>query len=362
MAEFIIHSDDSSKDTIVPNIFIDKYMIEANGEYVKVYLYLLRCLSSDARRCSVSEIADRLEHTEKDVLRAFNYWARQGLLRLELDSSDNITGIDLISPQQARSSVDTTKALKVSRKSQTSGAKASDAAPENKPANPFSKKEYSLDEIKELRQKPEITESIFVVEAYVKHPLTPTESKSIFFWFDVLKFDFDLVDYLVQYCVSKGHTSFKYMDKVAVSWAEAGISTVEQAMAEANAHSRTYYGVMKALGISGRNLADSESAFVNKWDKEYGFDLDIIQEACKRTIAKTHQPSFEYTDSILTNWKNHKVHTLKDVTALDELFNKSKNSGSNSSEPAKRTKFTNFNQRNQDFDELEKMLLNTSAH
>ena len=63
--------------TMVANEFIDRYMAVANGEYVKVYLYLLR---HDGREIAVGEIADALNHTESDVKRAIAYWVRLGVL------------------------------------------------------------------------------------------------------------------------------------------------------------------------------------------------------------------------------------------------------------------------------------------
>lgn len=65
---------------------------------------------------------------------------------------------------------------------------------------------------------------------------------------------------------------------------------------------------MKAFGISGRNLVESEVAFIEKWTGTYGFSIELVTEACKRTMQAIHQPSFEYTDSILGNW--HKSMSL----------------------------------------------------
>ena len=56
--------------TVLENEFIDNYMVKANGEYVKVYLLLLRYLNAPSGTLTISKIADLLEHTEKDVLRA----------------------------------------------------------------------------------------------------------------------------------------------------------------------------------------------------------------------------------------------------------------------------------------------------
>ena len=233
------------------------------------------------------------------------------------------------------------------------------------------KKEYSLDEIKAFRQNPDISELFFITETYLKHPLSSTDINTILYWYDTLEFSTDLIEYLVEYCISKGHSSIRYMDKVAIGWKESNITNVMQAKENAAIHSQVYYGVIKALGITGRNLVESEQQFLKKWTDEYHFDLEIIQEACGRTITAIHQPSFEYTDSILSSWFQKNVHTLSDIKALDEAFEKKKKETA-ASTPAqiqpqqtqaatKRNKFANFNQREYDYDQLEKVLLNTSV-
>ena len=67
--------------TPVPDVFIDTYMAGASGEYVKVYLYLLRHQQEEV---SIGQIADALNHTEADVQRALAYWQRAGVLGTEV--------------------------------------------------------------------------------------------------------------------------------------------------------------------------------------------------------------------------------------------------------------------------------------
>ena len=66
--------------TVLENDFIDRYMPQANGEYVKVYLLVLRHLGDSSGMLSIPEMADVLECTEKDVRRALRYWKKQGIL------------------------------------------------------------------------------------------------------------------------------------------------------------------------------------------------------------------------------------------------------------------------------------------
>ena len=93
MAAIQLHSDCPDAMTSVSNYFIDHYMPEANGEFVKVYIYLLRCMASSSKTVSVSAIADLFEHTEKDVVRALKYWEKVGLLKLEYADDASILGI-----------------------------------------------------------------------------------------------------------------------------------------------------------------------------------------------------------------------------------------------------------------------------
>lgn len=389
MADIHLYTDSSSQLTSVSNIFIDEFMPDANGEFVKVYLYLLRCIGSNAQNCTISAIADLFMHTDKDILRALRYWEKQGVLTLDYDAEGAVCGIHFMDLNagaggvgsagavaevgsntgkaamsengitQSNGGIGTAQADGV--QADVSQTSADSATKTNaKPA----RKEYSLDDIKKFRKNPDISELFFIIEAYLKHPLSSTDTNTVLYWYDELSFTTELIDYLVEYCISKGHSSFRYMDKVALGWAESKITTVEQAKENTAAHSQIYYSVMKALGISGRNLVESEMEYIRKWTKDYAFDNSIILDACKRTITATHQPSFEYTDSILTNWKKNNVHTIEDIKRLDDAFSKYKKlklNTTDSDSQVKRNKFNNFSQRKQDYDQLEKLLLNSTV-
>ena len=161
----------------------------------------------------------------------------------------------------------------------------------------------------------------------------------------------------------------RYLDKVAMGWHDNNITTVTQAKEDAAIHSQAYYGVMKALGITGRSLVEAETTFIRKWTKEFAFDLPLIQEACARTIAATHQPSFEYTDSILTSWHKNHVHTLEDIKNLDAAYAKAKKTAPQASDsdsaPAstpRKNSFNNFKPRSYDYEDLEGTLLSSTSH
>lgn len=413
MTAINISSDIATSFTTVSDIFIDQYMPKANGEFVKVYLYLLRATGSGAGIATISEIADHFSNTEADIIRALNYWASEGILQLQTGADGQIIGVNLCSlsvsgMQAAQSNIQSTVADNAAQNNLQNGvvnnatqnnlqnSVVNNAAQNISTANirmhdsvveklksqtpdkaASSQKEYTLDEIKEFRKNPDISELFFIIETYLKHTLSSTDTNMVLYWLDELHFSTDLVEYLVEYCITKGHSSLRYMNKVALGWADAGIKTVDQAKDDAAAHSQIYYSVMKALGITGRNLVDSEVSLINKWVGEYGFDIELVKAACSKTISAIQKPSFEYTDSILANWKKKDVHTLKDVEVLDANFAKANkasatgssqgtNAANGSSKPksnnsSSKNKFNNFNQRNNDYDKLEKLFLNSTV-
>lgn len=413
MTAINISSDIATSFTTVSDIFIDQYMPKANGEFVKVYLYLLRATGSGAGIATISEIADHFSNTEADIIRALNYWASEGILQVQTGADGQIMGINLCSlsvsgMQAAQSNIQSAVADNAAQNNlqnsvvnnaaqnilqnsvvnnaaqniSTVNTRMHDSVVEKLKSQTTDKvassqKEYTLDEIKEFRKNPDISELFFIIETYLKHTLSSTDTNMVLYWLDELHFSTDLVEYLVEYCITKGHSSLRYMNKVALGWADAGIKTVDQAKDDAAAHSQIYYSVMKALGITGRNLVDSEVSLINKWVGEYGFDIELVKAACSKTISAIQKPSFEYTDSILANWRKKDVHTLKDVEVLDANFAKankasatgssqSTNAANGSSKPksnnsSSKNKFNNFNQRNNDYDKLEKLFLNSTV-
>lgn len=416
-------------DTLVPNRFLDYYMPNANGEFVKIYLYLLRALSSPDCDVSICHIADIFNHTEKDVVRALKYWENSGLIDLCFDTDKSLTGITLkpIAAEYtvnddtsiemhhsdtelnsiSKSDDNTTKTanntgnrqsdtpssdnlnianpsdyvssendidvsyitnngtINASYENQYTSAKADAATTVRaESVDKHMKHAYSTNEITMFKSKSEVTEFLYLAEKYIGKTLSGTDVNSLLYIYDVLEFEPDLIEYLVEYCVTNGHRNLRYIEKVALSWSEEGINTVELAKANTTLYSKSCYPVLKAFGLSGRNPGEGEKAMIVKWTNSYGFDMDIILDACNRTINTIHQPSFEYADSILSKWKEKGIHTLSDIKALDAEHSKKKtehagayNSSKNSTAAKSKNSFNDFEQRDYDYKQLEKKLL-----
>lgn len=373
--------------TLVANDFIDHYMSKANGEFVKVYLFLLRHLDDPYSQLTISAIADSLDNTEKDILRAFRYWESEGLLSLEKDADDQIIGLSLEKticvPLSHPTPPDTPttpgpgggKSLEALPGEEISSAASfmPDVSASDAPISDIAAPSAAVSAVPvqtpvaqpipldSFRAQKELKSLLFIAEQYLGKTLTKTDMDAITYFYDTLGMSADLIEYLIESCVENGHKSIRYIQKVALSWFDDGVRTVAEARQRSVNYNKNCYAVMNAFGLKNRAPGEAELAYIKKWSEEFGFTLDIILEACNRTISATHQPSFEYTDSILQKWRSRQVRKIQDIAALDAAFQKerSRSAAVSRVKPAARN-LNNFDRRSYDMDSLEERLLNSN--
>jgi len=290
--------------TIISNQFIDDFMASANGEYIKEYLFLMR---HEGEEVTVSGIADALNHTEADVMRALSYWKKAGVL-----------GDEAVSKQQVSSAVSETAC---------SGGPAAEEKKE-KPVESSARKSYTPDQISGLAGDEDFSQLLYIAQKYMNKVFTQRECEVFAYLYDGLHMPAELLEYVVEYCVQGGHTSIRYIETVAISWHEKGIKTVDDAKNNALTFSKDSFAVMRAFGLNDRNPGDSEREYMDKWFRTYGFTKELVMEACSRTLTATHSPSFPYTDKIIEGWKKAGARTMEDIRRLDEQHADRKKAGS----------------------------------
>ena len=405
--------------TTIYNSFIEDYMPAANGSYVKVYLYIAKCLQAKESNFSISSLADQLENTEKDILRALMYWEKKGLMSLNRDkATGEILGLEMLIPFAERdfdtyentakesaaslgvdSDLSETGALnrrnsdfsetgaldrRISDFSETDAANTSTYessgtdAPSNvnsdvhRASNSAQEKnssaakpiQVSPEQIQELSANEDFVWVCNVVESYLERPMKPTEIQLITYLYGTLHFSRELILHLYDYCISMGKTACNYIQTVALSWHEQGIKTPEQAQNASVRYLASYNAVSKALGL-GRGLAEIEKKYVDHWQNDWNMDLSVILEACNRTVLKLHHADFKYTEWILSHWNEQNVRTLQGVEQSDLHYaqtkeQKEKKKPFTSGKQPPRNQFQNFKQRDvssEELQELERKLL-----
>ncbi|MBR3105147.1 MAG: DnaD domain protein [Lachnospiraceae bacterium] len=393
--------DGSTGVTLLSNIFIDHYMKDANDVQIKVYLYLLRTVSS-GRAADLNTLADFLNCPERDIIRALRYWANKGVLSLSYDRARMVSGNDfyeghlsgiclqnLQQPMSAASMITVSAPAAFAENSNAAMQQIYPAAPQNtsvsvsvsdpRPSAPAAgvvslpdpdacKASYTLDDLKRFKSAPDHMFLLTAAQQYLGAPLSEPQFRSLLFITEGLGFSAELTDYLLQYCIGNRQKSFHYIEATALAWAEQGITTVEEAKAKLHPkEDRESTAIMNWLGRTG-TPAPEEARLIHRWLRIYGFSTELIEEACKRTVLAVSTNRFPYAESILKSWHEKGIRTPEDVAAADEAYQayrqsaapRSSASGNGNTNPAnrKRSSYTDIDQRDYDFAELEKKLIN----
>ena len=327
--------------TAVANEFIDTYMAAANGEYVKVYLYVLRHQGEDI---TIELIADALNHTESDVRRALSYWKKAGVLAAS-EQGQPVQG-EPVRPESGghtftrgqdggQAAVPDLRVEPFQRETGTAGRAEvrgmtgmREPAVVQEPAVVRERTEttgqedgcipvYSTEQVNRLAQDEEFSQLLYIAQKYMNKVFTPRDCQVFAYLYEGLSMSSELLEYLVEYCVQNGHISVRYMETVAMSWHEKGIRTALEAKDYSASYNRDSFAVMKAFGVNNRKPAAPEQKLMDKWFRDYGFSREVVLEACSRTITAIHNPSFQYADKILSDWQKAGVRGLADIKDLD---------------------------------------------
>lgn len=338
--------------TTVSNLFIDEYMAKAPGDYVKIYLYLLRVMQS-GRQVTTSDIADHFDITEKDLCRALKYWIKEEVLRLVYDGK-LLVGITLL-PLKGNEETETIHNDPFANMAEFQHAQ--DAKKREAKANMVpAKRELTPAELTRLTSNNDFAELLYLLETYLGKTITQPECKTLAYIYDDLGFSTELLEYLIEYCVMNNKKSVRYMEKVAINWYTEGITDVQTAKEATLNYNALYSSVLKALGIVRRAATGSEINYIDTWHKQMGFDTPIIIEACKRAmLLKPKDANFPYVNGILENWHKENVHTLAEINKLDEAFYNSKKKVARTSAAVKSSIDENKENNSKSNDELDEL-------
>lgn len=318
--------NNSSNFTPVSNVFIEKYMPKARGEFIKVYLLMLKYNNSGEMGASSSILASSLNLLESDILNALNYWNDEGVLKLipiDKMGNYNIEFVNLVD----------------------------DSKPKNKEVN-----------LLEALNKTSTKDMLNDIERLLGRPLSTKEMTTYLGWQEDFNFSSELILILLEYCVSKGKSDYRYIEKVAIAWHNMNISTIDDAQNYIKKNEDKWIKirhVLNYLGIKNPDLMKPQEEMLEKWIIDYAFPLEVIEKACNICFQRLNRSDFKYIDGILSSWNKNNLKTLEDIEKKEASY---KNNQSNRNFTSKKQevnplKFNNFEAREYDYDSLEKKLL-----
>lgn len=271
---------------MVQNTFVDKYLCEANGSFVKVYLFMLRNFAN--RQLDISDISNALNLLESDVIRAFKYWNKLGVIKFsQLNEKD--FDIEFLPLEQIVKEHDTDEKT----------------APKTSIPTAVS---YTKSDINSYMKKNDGIRHMFLIsEQLLNRNLTDTDRRILFGFYDYLGMPIEVIFTLIEYCISIGKTNMRYVEKVAYSWADKGVDTLAKAslfVKEENEISQTLHRFKTKFKITGREFTATEEEYIRNWVYTLKLDDKTIMDAFEKTVANTGKIAFKYMDAILKNSSN----------------------------------------------------------
>ena len=361
------------QNTVISNAFIEHFMLDANGSYVKVYLYLSKCIQSGGIDISIPFLADKTDSTDRDIIRALQHWEKKGLIKITLNNvTEQISSIQMLNPDDVYQAAKSASYIDDTAEDIASTSQIPFSSKEKK-SDSVNSVSVSAEQRKELAANQDFQFALQAIQSFLERPFKSNEIELISYLYGTLHFSSELLIHLYDYCISLGKSNSNYIQAVALSWHEQGVKSPEDAKKVTTDYNTAYTAISKAFGL-GRPLAIIEKQFVERWQKEWMIDLSVIIEACNRTMLKIQKADFKYTEGILDNWHKSGIKTLLDVEKADEIYAKHKSEKSNNSQKnyrynannsggsyIKKNQFNTFQQRDTshaEISELERKLLN----
>lgn len=280
-------------DTSVENMFINEYMVSADGDYVKVYLFALMYANLGVD-FSNDDIAKQLAMDVEDVLKAWTYWEKMGVIRKIKKSEDNSLEYDVEF---------------ILLKDMLYG-NHEDAKPIS--ADMGINVQMESDEYRDMFSR---------IERAAGRVISGSEMSEILSWTTDFDADPQVIAFGFEYC-EKSKRKVKYVEAVIRNWMQEGCRTVEEVHELLGAQGEridNYRRVFKALGFR-REPTEEEKRIMDKWLDEMNFSMKIILEACAKTAGIT-SPNINYVNKVLENWYTEGGVPKKDgdITTGDKI-------------------------------------------
>jgi DnaD/phage-associated family protein len=296
----------------VPSAVVDKHIRLCGPLSIKVLLVLLR-RNGDME---LDELAAILGQSRADVQDALNYWIHNGILHTaEAAATELPPESAVLAPIPAQGAVTLTY-------TKVEGPPPPPPAKQGRMITlSTARTRLTTQVINEMaEQDASIGNLLQETQQVMGHPLSPVLTDLVVALYSYYGMKPDMVLMLIQYCVSMGKDSVRYMEKVAVGWLEQGIDSHEKAEAEilrASQKDQIENKIKAAFGIYDRTLITSEKKYIRTWVEDYGMELPLIQLAYERSIEIKGKLSFAYINGILGNW--YQKHITTPAEAMGEI-------------------------------------------
>ena len=269
----------------IPKDFIEHIMPSANASYVMVYLYIM-LLASTNKSADTNEIAKKLGLIESDVVNAIKYWNEKGIFSGTGDTIIIKRSVDEeISPETTKKPVEEVSQI--------------------------------------IDGNSALSDLCAIAQEILGKTLGNNDLETLYWFYDQLGFSPEVITMLLEYCVSMNKRNMKYIEKVAITWHENNITTMDEAQSfimGATKNDEFISSLRSLFGITDRNLSKTEKLYLKSWRDELGMSADMVGLAYEYCIMATSKLSFPYINTILKRWAEQGIKTIPEAEKDHEQY------------------------------------------
>ena len=270
--------------TMIPDIFFSDYLSELPGDYLKIYLYLI-FLSKYGKDIKLTDLSKKLNIPLKTINDGMKFLEEHNLI------TKKTTGYIIIDLQESTLHNLYTPNLTISKERVEQTAK-------NK------SKAKAIEHINNM---------------YFQGIMGPSWYNDIDLWFRKYCFDEQVMIALFDYCYKRSALHRNYIQTVAEAWSTNKVQTwsdLDSYYQQQENLNKIKKSIAKKLG-KYNGLTQYEEAYIENWISNFGYDMNIIEIALKRTTFKQN-PTFEYINNIITDWHDRNLKTPSEINAFLE--------------------------------------------
>ena len=286
----------------IPCDIVDKHIKLAGSAQLKVLLFILRYAGRDI---STEKIANALCMDELDVKDSMQYWIENNIISVPFFNYEKKSEIttktfenNIISPKDKE--INLIKLKRIPTRVE-------------KPDSSFV--------AKRIEESSEISYLMQEAQIILSRPISNGDSATLLMLHDTDGLPIDVILMIMQYAVSIGKRNMKYIEKMAISWAEEEIDSIEKAENKIRIlenHKKAWNSIEKIIGIEHRSPSAKEDAAANRWINTWKISDDLIKEAYDRCINAKGKYILNYMDSIIKRWHNANIKNINEALAEDK--------------------------------------------
>ena len=305
--------------TQIPDVFFTEYFSSANGDFIKVYLCLV-FLSKYGKDIKLNDLSKKLNISLSIIQAALTFWEENDVITKKSTGyiMNNLQEIELHKLYSPNLTL-TPEQIEKSAKSQ-----------------------YRAKAIESINNR------------CFQGIMSPSWYSDIGLWFKKYEFDEQVMIALFDYCFNRSALHKNYVAAVAEAWSKNGVKTytdLENYYEKYEKLTKMKKAIAKKLG-KYNPLTQYEEAYIEKWVLDFGYNIEIISIALKKTTSKAN-PSFDYIDKLLSDWHDRNLKTTQEIESFLAEF---KQKNKNVKELQKKTNYNNYNQR--DYENLDNLYSN----